>query len=74
MAFEIKDEHIFDLRTIFEKNRKIWGSILESFYIPKSYFWGFKRVPKINFTDKVDFESVLASILGRFSKAWERQK
>ena len=70
MAFEIKDEHIFDLRTIFEKKSENLGLHFGVFLYSQIVILGFQKGTQ----DKVDFESVLASILGRFSKAWESQK
>ena len=59
--------------TIFEgflEKMKFWGSILATFEHPKSEFWGFQE----GIQDRADYEGVWASILERFSKAWEGQK
>ena len=53
-----------------KKNRKFWGAILATFEHQKSYFLRFQE----GIQDEADFEGVLASILGRFLKAWEHQK
>ena len=52
------------------KNRKFRGSILEAFYVQKSYFLGLQE----GIQDEADLEGISASILERFSKAWEPQK
>ena len=65
-----KGSIINDFWTIFQKNRKFRGSILEAFYVQKSYFLGLQE----RIQDEADLEGISASILGRFSKAWEPQK
>ena len=52
------------------KNRNFWGAILATFEHQKSYSLSFQAGIK----DEADLEGVLASILGRFLKAGERQK
>ena len=49
---------------------KFWESILATFWHPNSDFWGLQE----GIQDRADYEGVWASILERFSKAWERQK
>ena len=65
-----KGSIINDFWTIFEKILKFRGSILEAFYVQKSYFLGLQE----GIQDEADLEGISASILGRFSKAWEPQK
>ena len=49
---------------------KIQGLILATFEHPNSEFWGFQE----GIQDRADYEGVWASILERFSKAWERDR
>ena len=65
-----KDRHIYNFLTIFRKIRKFGGTILATFYHQKLYFLRFQE----GIQNEADFEGVLASILGRFLKARERQK
>ena len=58
------------LGRFLNKNQKLLGAILATFEHQKSYFLRFQAGIK----DEADLEGVLASILGRFLKARERQK
>ena len=57
-------------KRFLKKIQRFWGAVLATFEHQKSYFLRFQAGIK----DEADLEGVLASILGRFLKARERQK
>ena len=65
-----KDWKSYNFARVFGKIMKFWGCILATFWHPNSDFWGLQE----GIQDRADYEGVWASILERFSKAWERQK